>query len=504
MNRLSALLLCLLMLLCAAPALAGVSDFAVVHNPDPADRLNLRKNAITESVSLGKFYNGTPVFIEAIYGDWAKVTLQRGLTGYMRTEFLAMGEEAETIESAMPVVTVTAPMGKTIYDGMLASSAAVATLYPGAQMEVMGVMEDWLFVRTGEPVVGFTQNSGTLPRVSFSAPQETPRIPVFATPTPSPTPLPRAADGQAYARVTLETALYADEALTMPLRALAAGTVLPVDPSGGFVCRTSAGGQDGFVSASFLAFGAEPDHAASAPPVEGERGVSPDDRIIFAAVQQDTTLYADRALTQPIGVLRRGELVRMLNGFRPCATYIRDMRIAGYFSVQDDPLNVTFGMTYWPFHVQTPSAVVDNPVGSDRLHLRESPSQDAQSLGRYYNGTVVTLLDNFDGRKAWTHVDIGGVTGYMMSRYLTFSPDLDEVFPAISLYEIANTAAGNLHLRAAPSADAASLGLYEHGTLVAVIGVTGDWAHVICEGQTGFMLHRSFYTSEGAQFNPYP
>ena len=36
-------------------------------------------------------------------------------------------------------------------------------------------------------------------------------------------------------------------------------------------------------------------------------------------------------------------------------------------------------------------ALVYNPGLSDRLNLREKPSEDADSMGRYYTGTVVRV-----------------------------------------------------------------------------------------------------------------
>ena len=354
----------------------------------------------------------------------------------MHTDYLATGEEADRVESAMPIVTIISPSGKTVSDSMLDHPAVSAAFAMGSQLEVMGVMEDWLFVRSGDSIAGFTQNSGTMPRIYFSSRETTPpaRVSIVPTPTPSPTPAPDSTPEFTYV------------------------------------------------------------------PVEGARNVTENDWIIFASMKKPVTYYADKAMTQPIGTLQRGELARIFNDISAYATLVIDNRIAGYFpSAQSFIVH----SAYWPFHIDQPSAVVENPILSDRLHLREAPDKEARSLGRYYNGTIVTLLDNFDGRSEWTHVDICGVQGYMMSQYLEFSPDLNQVFSCLSLYEIANPNTGDLHLRSEPSTSSKSLGLYENGTLVAVIGVTGDWVHVYCGGQTGFMLHKHLRTAIGTSFDPY-
>ncbi|MCL1963828.1 MAG: SH3 domain-containing protein [Firmicutes bacterium] len=67
------------------------------------------------------------------------------------------------------------------------------------------------------------------------------------------------------------------------------------------------------------------------------------------------------------------------------------------------------GISWW--------AVVNNPNPADRLNLRASPSVEAASLGKYYNGTVVEILL---GNGAWckVRVDVDGKIGYMMRKYL--------------------------------------------------------------------------------------
>ena len=106
----------------------------------------------------------------------------------MHTDYLAIGENVH-VASAMPVVIVTAPMGKQIYSHMQRSSAGIASFPIGSRLEIMGVMEDWLFVRAGE-VVGFTENSGTVPRVYFSSPEATPAMRISLLDTSASTPTP--------------------------------------------------------------------------------------------------------------------------------------------------------------------------------------------------------------------------------------------------------------------------------------------------------------------------
>lgn len=82
------------------------TNWAVVNNPKPTDRLHLRTEPDRKSVSLGKFYNRTPVYVDEIRGDWAHVTIGRDLSGWMMTDYLAFGADMEKVACAFPQLTV--------------------------------------------------------------------------------------------------------------------------------------------------------------------------------------------------------------------------------------------------------------------------------------------------------------------------------------------------------------------------------------------------------------
>lgn len=70
-------------------ALAGMSNdgFAVVANPNPADRLHLRTRPDKSSPSFGKYYNGTPVRVLSTQKDWTQVDVF-GQVGWMMSAYL--------------------------------------------------------------------------------------------------------------------------------------------------------------------------------------------------------------------------------------------------------------------------------------------------------------------------------------------------------------------------------------------------------------------------------
>lgn len=63
------------------------------------------------------------------------------------------------------------------------------------------------------------------------------------------------------------------------------------------------------------------------------------------------------------------------------------------------------------------TAWVNNPVSTQVLNLRETPSQSARAIGQYRNGTKVKVVKK---GSTWCEVYVGTRHGYMMTRYLSF------------------------------------------------------------------------------------
>ena len=68
-------------------------------------------------------------------------------------------------------------------------------------------------------------------------------------------------------------------------------------------------------------------------------------------------------------------------------------------------------------------AYVNNPRSTQVLNLRESPSQNARSIGQYRNGTRVKVVSK---GATWCEVYVGTRHGYMMTRYLSFDGSYTE------------------------------------------------------------------------------
>ena len=147
---------------------------------------------------------------------------------------------------------------------------------------------------------------------------------------------------------------------------------------------------------------------------------------------------------------------------------------------------------------------------SGRLHLRAAPSQKADSLGLYPNGTPVLVTSRLNG---WAFVNVNGAAGYMMLSFLTADPaaaaasgsvqsndDSRYSAAAVPMY-VSTGNAGRLHLREYASQEAGSLGLFANGTVVYAVHLGNGWSRVNVNGQSGFMMTRFLSATAAGVFS---
>lgn len=140
-------------------------------------------------------------------------------------------------------------------------------------------------------------------------------------------------------------------------------------------------------------------------------------------------------------------------------------------------------------------AVVNNPDPADRLHLRVSPQRDAASLGKFYNGTPVRVLEE---REDWVQVEIGldgNLTGWMMKKYLAYGEAMDQVQPAW-LKKIYRQESGPQLLY--PSAKEENPQVLDTGSFQVVGVVEDDWYILLTDwGQTGYVPQSWLFDGNG-------
>lgn len=134
-------------------------------------------------------------------------------------------------------------------------------------------------------------------------------------------------------------------------------------------------------------------------------------------------------------------------------------------------------------------AVVNNPDPGDRLFLRARPNGAGDALGKYYNGTEVTIVNGGEEYDGYTRVRIAGVEGYMKTEYLAFGDAANRVASAQPTVTVNNQGGTGLNLRQKPHKEGALIRLIPNGEQATVMGITEDgWLHVSYNGQTGYLL----------------
>lgn len=117
-----------------------------------------------------------------------------------------------------------------------------------------------------------------------------------------------------------------------------------------------------------------------------------------------------------------------------------------------------------------------------RLNLREAPSYTADSLGKYYTGTPLTLTGQLENGFAQVFL-ANTLIGWMDVRYLT--TDAIAFVPETPVVTVKNNGGT---LRSGPSTSYSRLGWYRQGTAITVLGVRSDgWYHVQVDDQFGYM-----------------
>lgn len=143
-----------------AMAQLDTSCYALVNNPNPADRLHLRTKPEKGAASLGKFYNRTPVWVLSVEGEWAHVYVGgvRGLEGYMMAEYLSMGGENPQVKCAFETLSMIEEVEAVpLLDAPdRRNGRVVCDLTADQDYEIVGVAgEDWLVIMTWDGTVGY-------------------------------------------------------------------------------------------------------------------------------------------------------------------------------------------------------------------------------------------------------------------------------------------------------------------------------------------------------------
>lgn len=123
-----------------------------------SDYLNIRKETNEESEIIGKLYANSAAAILETEGEWSKIE-SGSVTGYVKTEFLAVGDEADDLAktAGKRIATVNTTTLKVRKEAQPESS--VMTLVPiEEELDVVEEVDGWVKVTIDSDVVGYVSS----------------------------------------------------------------------------------------------------------------------------------------------------------------------------------------------------------------------------------------------------------------------------------------------------------------------------------------------------------
>jgi len=123
-------------------------------------------------------------------------------------------------------------------------------------------------------------------------------------------------------------------------------------------------------------------------------------------------------------------------------------------------------------------AVVSNPGAGQSLNLRAQPSTSSRSIGQYYSGTPLKVLGV---GTEWLRVNVGGIEGYMMAKYVYITSA-----GATPHKTVTGGANGYVNLRSGAGYNYTVLQRVSNGAAASVVIPYPAWSRVLVRQGSGF------------------
>lgn len=359
---------------------------AVVKQLNIASGVTMRIQANTTSAAVGTYFNGTPVLVYHLGASWSFVEIQ-GKQGYVESKYLDFGT---TITSEYATVNTSEHTSLTLFASDSLSSYPIENYPRGTRVRVISKGPDWTYVEVGgyrgymlTKYLTFDGGSGGTPTVSYATvnnPNPTSYLNLRSLPTKNSVSLGRYYNGKS-------------------VRILEYGKEW---------CYVEVDGIIGYMMTMYLSFSG----GGSGGGGGGSTGL-----IGYATVNTSSRLnLRERPTTgsRSLGLYSYGVSVKVISHYNSEWCYVQVGGQYGYMATR----YLNFGSGSGSGGGSTArTAVVNNPISTQWLNLRELPSKSSRVLGIYFNGTIVNVLEY---GSIWCRVEINGIRGYMMTTYLRF------------------------------------------------------------------------------------
>lgn len=155
MRRMLAMLMTLALLCALTPALARSEAYTIKPLQSEDSRVKLRAQPSRNAAVLGAYYDGAPVTVHSVSGEWAQVSVG-GRDGYMMREFLEKTGAGEAVGPLGRASYADTDGGVAVYERPEQDAACLTVLPVGTYARVLGTVgEEYLHV-------ALTQADGTV------------------------------------------------------------------------------------------------------------------------------------------------------------------------------------------------------------------------------------------------------------------------------------------------------------------------------------------------------
>ena len=431
-----------------------------------ADAMKIYQSASTSSTQIGLLAKGIKVYVLAVQGDWAYITLS-GNYGYCQVKDLSIGgaqptPTPSTPENSIPGTVVTASCA--VYQKNSTSSTRLGILPKGTQVNVLAIQGGWALIELYGNY-GFCQVSNLVPTASLTTPEPT------ATPS---------TEGAEEATVTADAMKIYQSASTSSTQVglLAKGIKVYVLAVQGDWAYITLSGNYGYCQVKDLSIGsAEPTVTPSTP----ENSIPGTVVTASCAVYQKNSTSSKR-----LGVLPKGTQVNVLaiqGGWALIELY------GNYGFCQVSNLVPTASLTT-PEPTATPSTedAEEATVTADAMKIYQSASTSSTQVGLLVKGIKVYVLAV---QGDWAYITLSGNYGYCQVKDLSIGSAEPTVTPAPTAPENSipgTVVAASLVVYQKNSTSSSKLGTLPRGMQVNVVAVQGGWALIELNGAYGFCL----------------
>lgn len=451
------------------------SSTATVSLAGVNDTLPVRYTASADGRVLTTVVNGGLVTVLARGDQWTLIRLGQ-VVGYVPSGALRFGSNAPTSSTQKPTdvrkwATVHCNGSLNLRAAASYDGRVLASIPDGAVLCVFDVQGAWANVQYGAQA-GWASTDFLVLADAFPGQVQSSATAYVNIPSGTGTVNLRA-------RPSTSAAL---------LGSISHGSAVTVLVSDGSWCQVQSAAGEGYVMARYLSF----DKPADTKPPQADQpslGDGESEAIVRTASGTLNLREAPDTSARVLMALPRGEsIVVTLRGSEWCMVRYGDLR--GYVMTR---------YLYFPADdaadVPAAYAVVNTASGS--LNLRSQASTGSSVVRQIPRGARIGILEKGE---SWCRAVYDGSTGYVMTTYLRFEGQQEEVGRTGSA--VVQTTSGSLNLREAPSAEARVLLGIPRGSAVSVSANSGGWAKTSYRGVSGYVMSRYLNFDAPAQEQP--